>query len=129
MAEIKQVEMFEGVTAKQLYNALMSSREHTDFTGASANIENKVGGKLTAWDDYIEGENLELEPDKRIVQKWRASDWPNGEWSTATFEFKDSDNGCELTFGQTNVPDDMVKDVDQGWKDYYWMPLRKYFAK
>ena len=129
MADIKQVEKFEGVTAKQLYNALMSSREHTDFTGASANIENKVGGKFSAWDDYIEGENLELEPDKKIVQKWRASDWPEGEWSEARFDFQDSKDGCELIFNQAGVPEEMVKDVEQGWIDYYWQPLRKYFSK
>jgi hypothetical protein len=27
----------------------------------------RVGGKFTAWDGYIEGITLEMEPDKRIV--------------------------------------------------------------
>ena len=71
-----------------MYDALLSSREHTDFTGVSANTENKIGGRFTAWDDYIEGENINLEPGIKIVQKWRASDWPEGKWSEATYDFQ-----------------------------------------
>ena len=129
MANIKQTEEFEGVSAAQLYDALMSSKKHADFTGAGANISSKVGGDFTAWDDYIEGKNIELEAGKKIVQKWRASDWPEGEWSEVTYVFTDTKDGCELQFEQTGVPSDMVKDVEQGWVDYYWEPLRKYFKK
>jgi len=28
--------------------------------------------------------------------------------------------GCELAFIQINVPDKLVKYVEQGWIDYYW---------
>ena len=129
MSDIKQVEKFEGVSAKQIYDALMSSKQHADFTGAGANISGKVGGKFTAWDDYIEGENKELEPGKKIVQKWRASDWPDGEWSEVTYELKDINDGCELIFTQTGVPAEFAKDIESGWSEWYWEPLRKYFAK
>ncbi|MBA3679223.1 SRPBCC domain-containing protein [Candidatus Saccharibacteria bacterium] len=129
MAEIKQTEKFEGASAQQVYDALMSSKQHAEFTGAAANIDNTVGGKITAWDEYIEGENIVLEPGTKIVQKWRASDWPEGEWSEATFELKDVDDDCELVFTQVRVPESMVKDVEQGWVDYYWKPLKKYLAK
>lgn len=129
MATIKQVEKFVGVNSAQVYNALMDSKQHSEFTGAKATIDNCVGGKISAWDDYIEGENLTLTPDKKIVQKWRANDWPEDSWSRATFELKDIDGGCELTFSQTDVPDNMAKDVEQGWTEYYWTPLRKYFSK
>jgi activator of HSP90 ATPase len=129
MATIKQAEKFEGVNSNQVYDALMSSKEHSEFTGANAKIENKVGGKISAWDDYITGENTVLKPGKLIVQNWHASDWPDNAWSEAKFELKDTNDGCELTFTQTNVPDDFANDIEQGWIDNYWQPMREYFSK
>jgi len=39
-----------------------------------------------AYDDYIAGKNIELVPDKKIVQDWRAVDGPEGYFSRVTFE-------------------------------------------
>jgi len=57
-----------------VYEALMDSKKHAAFTGGKATISRKVGGKFSVFDEYAEGENLELVPDKKIVQSWRASD-------------------------------------------------------
>lgn len=129
MAEIKQKVEFKGVTPEEVYDTLMSSKKHADFTGAAANIENKVGGKVSAWDGYIDATNLELEPGKKIVQKWRASEWPEGERSKATFILKAKDGGTELTFEQTSVPDKFADEIDKGWHESYWEPMKKYLAK
>lgn len=129
MADIKQVEKFKGVSAQRVYDALMSSKEHGEFTDSNAKIENKVGGKISVWDDYVTGENIDLIPGKKIVQKWHASDWKDNEWSVASFELKDIDGGCELTFTQTDVPQDQLKDITQGWIDSYWKPMQEYFKK
>ncbi len=125
---IKQTVQFDGVSPEEVYDALMSSKKHADFTGAAANIENKVGGKVSAWDGYIDATNLELQPGRKIVQKWRASEWPEGEWSQATFELKANGDGTELTFEQTGVPDKFVSEIDKGWHESYWEPMKKYFA-
>lgn len=129
MATITQKEVIAGASASEVYDALMDSKKHAEFTNAKAQIDNKVGGKFTAWDDYIEGESIELDPGKKIVQKWRGSDWTEGEYSRVTYTLKDVDGGCEIDFHQSDVPSEFAKDVEQGWSDYYWEPLRKYFAK
>jgi uncharacterized protein YndB with AHSA1/START domain len=66
------------VTAKRLYKAWLNGKEHSAFTGARATVVPKVGGRHTAWDGYIEGVTLELEPHRRIVQSWRTSEFPEG---------------------------------------------------
>ena len=114
------------VSPKRIYDILMDEKKHSEFTGALAKIENKVGGKFSAWDGYAAGENLELTPGKKIVQSWRASDWPDGEVSQAAFLLKEIPEGTELTFTHKNVPAGFEKDIEQGWKDYYWKPLAKY---
>lgn len=64
-------------TPKQIYDAWLSSKGHTEMTGSEAKGNAKVGSVFTAWDGYIEGKNLELEPGKRIVQSWRTSEFPD----------------------------------------------------
>jgi uncharacterized protein YndB with AHSA1/START domain len=53
-----------------VYELLMDSRKHSKFTGAKAVISRKIGEKFKAYDEYISGVNLELVPDKKIVQSW-----------------------------------------------------------
>jgi activator of HSP90 ATPase len=112
-----------------VYEALMDSKKHAKFTGGKASISRKVGGKFTAFDDYCEGVNLELVPDKKIVQSWRANDWPEGHYSQAAFALKATPGGTNLTFTQTGVPEDQYDAISQGWRDYYWAPMKEMLEK
>jgi activator of HSP90 ATPase len=109
----------------EVFEALMDSRKHAKFTGGKARISRKIGGKLTAYDGYIEGANLDLVSDKKIVQSWRGSDWPEGHYSKATFALKKVKDGTHLTFTQTGVPVQYHEDIKQGWRDFYWAPMKK----
>lgn len=122
---IKQTVLFS-VAPDVLYDVLMDEKKHGDFTNAKAKIDPKVGGKFSVWDGYAAGENVELIPGKKIVQTWRASDWPEEAISKVTFIFNSSKGGSELEFTQENVPKEFEKDIEQGWKDYYWAPLKEY---
>ncbi len=113
--------------AKDVYDALMDSSQHSEFTGAKASIDNKVGGKFSVWDGYASGVNLELIPGKKITQTWRASDWPAGVYSKLTIELKTLGENTELEFTQTGVPDEFYQDIKDGWQDYYWKPLKDFF--
>lgn len=94
---IKQSVTFRS-SPHDIYEALMDSKKHAQFTGDEAKISRKVGGKFTAFGGYSEGINVELVPDKKIVQTWRASDWPEGHHSKVTFSLKEVENGTLLTF-------------------------------
>jgi len=50
----------------QVCNAWLASEGHSKMTGGAAQASAGVGGEFTAWDGYIWGKNLELEPGKRI---------------------------------------------------------------
>jgi activator of HSP90 ATPase len=112
-----------------VYETLMDSRKHTRFTGAKAKISRKVNGGFTTYDGYIEGVHLDLVPDKKIVQSWRGSDWPEGHFSKATFSLKKIKNGARLTFTQSGVPVQHYHDISQGWRDYYWIPMKEMLEK
>lgn len=108
-----------------VYDALMDSKTHSLFTGSKARISRRVGGKFTTFDGYAEGKNLELSRGKKIVQSWRASDWPKGHYSKATFAMKKGKAGTKLTFTQTGVPDRKYGMMKRGWIDFYWAPLKE----
>lgn len=122
---IKQKVLFKA-TPHELYELIMDSKKHSLFTGAEAVISRKVSGKFTAHGKYIEGTNLELISDKKIVQKWRGSEWPPGHYSTATFEFKKIPAGTELIFTQENVPDKSYTAINSGWKEHYWHKMKEF---
>lgn len=114
-------------TPPEMYEALMDEKKHAEFTGSHAEVSRKVGGEFSVWDGSLSGKNLELVPDKKIVQSWRADDWPKGCYSTVTFEFTESKDGTKLNFTQIGIPDEFYKDIKEGWYTYYWEPLKKYF--
>jgi activator of HSP90 ATPase len=112
-----------------VYEALMDSKKHARFTGGKASISREVGGKFSTYDGYAEGVNIELVPDKKIVQSWRAEDWPEGHYSRVTFSLNKAEGGTRLTFSQTDVPEEQSQDVSQGWQDYYWEPMKEMLEK
>jgi activator of HSP90 ATPase len=125
---IRQVVVFRA-SPKDVYEALMDSRKHAKFTGAAAHISRKVGGKFSAGGDYIDGIQLALTPDKKIVQSWHASDWAAGHYSRATFTLSRVKGGTRLTFTHSDVPQQHYQEIKQGWVDYYWEKLKKFLEK
>jgi activator of HSP90 ATPase len=113
----------------EIYEALMDSKKHAVFTGSAAEISHEVGGEFMAYDGYITGKNIELVPDKKIVQSWRAVDWDEGYFSRVTFVFTAVPEGTRLDFVHTDVPDGTEDEFTQGWIENYWEPMKKYFEK
>lgn len=124
---IKQTVTFSAAPV-EVYDLLMDSKKHTECTGAKAKVSSKVGGRVEAYDGYIEGKNVELVLGKKIVQEWRASDWPEGAWSLVRIELKPSKKGTQLVFTQTGVPQEFVTDITSGWKEFYWTPMQAWLA-
>lgn len=115
-------------TPRKLYTAWLSSTEHTAMTGGQASIEPGVGGKHYEWDGYIWGQNLELEPFKRIVQSWRSAEFPEGSQdSRLEVRFEAVKGGTELTLIHSAMPEGQGESYRDGWDENYFQPMKKYF--
>jgi activator of HSP90 ATPase len=113
----------------EIYDAFLNEKKHAEFTGARATCDRRVGGKFTAWDGYISGKNIKLENGRRIVQEWKTTEWPAGcRPSLIEITFKPKGEGTVVTMIQKDVPSVQAGNYRQGWTDYYWMPLKKYFG-
>lgn len=121
---IKQTATFP-VPPTVIYGMFMSSKTHAAFTGAPAVISTKVGGRFTVYDGYASGRNQTLEPGKKIIQTWRAADWPEGTESLLTITLTPIRSGCRFTMVHSGVPADQAASIRQGWLDYYWTPLKE----
>src|SRR5258707_9487103 len=72
---------------KRVYDALLDARQFSQFSGgAPAEIDRKAGGSFSYFGGMISGRNIELKPNQRIVQAWRAGNWPEGVYSVVRFE-------------------------------------------
>jgi len=115
---------------KKVYAALMEEKQHAAVTEGAAKISQKIGGAFSCYDGYVTGLNVELVPGKRIVQAWRARDWPKGTFSLVTFALAPAAGGkTKLTFTHHGVPASDYKDKCAGWRMYYWEPLKKFFGE
>ncbi len=96
------------------------------FTNLSAEIQPQPGGSFKLFGGHIEGRNIELALNQRIVQAWREVSWPLGFYSIAKFELAVRSFGTRIVFDQTGIAEDDWGHLSEGWPLRYWEPLRKY---
>ena len=89
---IKQSVVFK-TTPHNVYEALMDSAKHAAFSKSAALMSREVGGEIMAYDGYVVGKNLELDPDHKIIQSWKAEGWPEDHFSIVTFLLKPVEEG------------------------------------
>ena len=115
-------------TMEQVFKAWLSSDGHTLMTGGKAEVNPIVGGKFKAWDGYIWGETLELEPSHRIVQTWRTSEFSEeSPDSQIEILLEEAGSGTKITLSHTQIPKGQADSYKQGWEDHYFTPMREYF--
>jgi activator of HSP90 ATPase len=124
---IKQTVRFSA-PPQEVYNLLMDSKKLAALTGGSAKMSKKPKGKFVVFDGYCHGYNMELEEGKKIVQAWHFAEdgWPDDHFSICTFTLSKDGKGTKLAFTQTEIPEHKAKPLANGWKEYYWEPMKAY---
>jgi activator of HSP90 ATPase len=112
----------------RVYQALTSAEEFSNVTGAPAVISEDEGGVFSCFGGQITGRNIELVPNKRIVQAWRAGPWPDGVYSIVRFEISDTGASTKVDLEQTGYPDGGEEHLEGGWHKMYWDPLKAHFS-
>ena len=129
LSTIRQTALIDA-SPPEVYEAYVNPKKHAAFTGQAATGTPKVGGRFTAGDGYIKGKYLELEDGKRILHEWRTTEWPEGyPPSLLELTLKAKGKKTELTMVHSKVPEEQADYYAEGWKEFYWEPLKDYFAK
>jgi activator of HSP90 ATPase len=120
-------------TPQAVYDAWLESAAHGAMTGGAAKRRSqdrqarrpplqRLGGCIT-------GKTLELIPGKRIVQSWRTSQFAAKDPdSTITIELTPTKTGMQLTLIHSGVPDGQTNYESGSSQDYYFAPMKAYFA-
>jgi activator of HSP90 ATPase len=112
---------------QKVYEALLDSKQFTEFSGRPAEINRDLGGASSLFKGHIIARNLELVPNQRIVQGWRVVTWPEGAWSIARFDLTPNGAGTHVVFDHVGFPEGLHDHLAQGWDENYWSLLKKYF--
>lgn len=113
----------------EIYAAWLDGKAHSAMTGAAAKASPAVGGKFSAWDGYAHGTNVELVPGRKIVQSWRTTEFAESDPdSKITVTLKPVAGGTKITLVHSGIPDGQAG-YREGWADYYFTPMKAYFAK
>jgi hypothetical protein len=115
--------------AADIYAAWLDGVAHAAMTGGGkADAKPEVGARYSAWDGYINGLNLALNPGERIEQSWRSTDFTPGDPdATLTVLLEPAEGGTKVTLIHSGVPDQLA-DFADGWRQYYFEPMKSYFA-
>jgi activator of HSP90 ATPase len=129
---------FDSITAsavipaepKAVYEAWMSGKGHGEMTGSAAKVSARAGGSFSAWDGYISGKTLELQPPSRILQSWRTTEFAQEDPdSMLEVLLEKAKGGTKLTLKHTNIPAGQGASYRKGWVDFYFKPMKEYFQK
>ncbi len=113
---------------QRIYDLLLDSKQFATLTGAPAEIDPKAGGTFSTFGKLIEGRNVELVPNQRIVQAWRPAAWDPGVYSIVRFELKPHNSGTLIVLDHTGFPEGDSKHLEWGWNAHYWEPMKKHFS-
>lgn len=127
---INQKVIIPDVVPNQVYDAYVDPKKQGEFTDSKASGKPVVGGKFSAWDGYIFGKFLSLEVGKLVVQEWTTTDWEEGyPASKLELTFNKVPEGTEICLVQSNVPKAQAYEIEEGWTEFYWNPLKEYLKK
>ncbi|MHA2036613.1 MAG: SRPBCC family protein [Promethearchaeota archaeon] len=131
LSTVIEQEVIIKCTPHEIYEAFMDSKIHSKFTEGKAKISREVGGNFSVFEGTINGKNVELIQDKKIVQTWRSEgeNWPKGYYSTITLILEKVDEGTLIKFTHIDIPEEAVESVKEGWTTYYWDPLKALLEK
>jgi len=141
-AEAIHQEVVFKASRKRVYEALTDTKQFNKVVTLSAAVQSGMvpagepvqvssdeGGVFSAFGGHITGRHIQLVPNQRIVQAWRAGSWEPGQYSIARFVLIEQGSGTKLVFDHASFPQGQSQHLAEGWRTNYWEPLEKYFAQ
>jgi len=108
-----------------VYSAITNPYTIELWSGYKAEMSTEPGSEFSLWAGDIEGKNLELIQDRKVVQEWYFGE--QSEKSIVTISiFPDKENSS-ITVEHTNIPDDEYDNIAEGWREYYIGAIINFF--
>jgi activator of HSP90 ATPase len=121
-------EVLLSAAAPRIYEALLDAKQFAAFSGMPAEIDRKAGGAFSMFGGLIEGRNVEITPNARIVQAWRPTHWEPSVYSIVRFDFKPQAAATLVILEHYGFPQGEYEHLYSGWTGHYFEPLKKFLS-
>lgn len=115
-------------SAEDLYRTLTTKELMLAFTNSEVVCETDPLGDFSLYSGFVNGQFVELVPNKKIVQKWRLKTWPESHYSEVTIEFEAKGDSTMLNLTQKHVPEKEYDSTQDGWNRHYWARIKQIFG-
>jgi activator of HSP90 ATPase len=122
-----QKKYFIKAPIEKVWESLVDPKIINAWGGGSAEMSDKVNEEFKLWGGDIYGKNTQVIKNKKLAQDWYGGIWDKLSKLIITLTEKGKETLLELS--QENIPDNEVKDIDSGWDDYYFGPMKEYLEK
>lgn len=127
MAKVIKKHYLINAPAEKIWEALVNPKLIAEWGGGPAKMDGRQGTKFSLWGGDISGTNTAVVKYKSLRQDWVSGKWQTPSKLEINLNEKNGKTKVELT--QSGVPAAEVDDIDQGWDDYYFGPLKKLVEK
>lgn len=111
------------VRPEKVWDALTNQKTIKEWGAGPAVMNDKVGAEFSLWGGDVYGKNLEVLEKKKLVQEWYGGEWAVPSIVTIKLSY---DGDCtEVLLYHKDLPKSEVKEFDEGWRDYYFGPIKK----
>jgi len=109
---------------RKVWQAFTDPAVIAKWGGGPAVMSEVAGSEFSLWGGDIFGTNTRIVKNKRLEQDW----FGGKKWAQASevvFTFTAANGKTIVKLVQDNVPDDESEAIEQGWKDYYFDPIKE----
>ncbi|MDE7073705.1 MAG: SRPBCC domain-containing protein [Odoribacter sp.] len=87
------------------------------WSGYPADMKAEPGYLFSLWEGDITGVNMEVVPNRKLVQEWFFGECE--ERSIVTLELKKQPGKTLVSLTHTHIPNEVYEEIAEGWREYY----------
>jgi activator of HSP90 ATPase len=110
---------------EDIYAAITNPYTIELWTGYKAIMSEEPGSEFSIWEGDITGKNIEFVKNHKVVQEWYFGD--QKEKSMVTITIKPEKGNSVISLEHTNIPDDEYDSFTEGWDDFYFGAIKRFF--
>lgn len=102
---------------EEVFAALTNPFQIEIWSGYPADMKAETGYVFSLWEGDITGVNLEVIPNRRLVQEWFFGE--QEEQSLVEIKLKKEGGKTLLELKHTHIPAEAYEEITEGWREYY----------
>ncbi len=108
----------------KVWQALTDAKLIDTWGAGPSEFDSNEGGAFSLWGGDIHGTNTKVIVNQLLEEDWYGHDNPERCYKVR-FEMSENATITTIKLHQKDVPDNEVDDFSEGWKDYYFDPIKQ----